>query len=67
MITILGSVLANRRFPLQIYINQLVYSFEEYMGKLYRMNLDCSGGELLESASGCLFFKMGGRADISEG
>ena len=46
-------------------MGQLIYEFEEYMGELYRMNLSCSGGEL--PASGCLFFKVFGTANISEG
>jgi hypothetical protein len=53
------------QFPLQINASQLVYSFEEYIGELYRMNLSCSGGGLPES--GCLFFKVAGTARISEG
>ena len=53
------------QFPLQIYVNQLAYSFDKYMGELYRMNLSCSGGGLPES--GCLFFKVGGTTNISEG
>ena len=57
--------MSNRQFPLQIYINQLAYNFEEYIGELYRMNLSCSGGGLPES--GCLFFKVSGIANISEG
>ena len=50
---------------LQIYINQLAYSFEEYIGELYRMNLSCSGGGLPES--GCLFFKVQGKTNTSKG
>jgi hypothetical protein len=43
----------------------LGYNFEEYAGELYRMNLSCSGEGLPES--GCLFFKVAGTANISEG
>ena len=50
---------------LQIHIDHLVYNFEVYMGELYRMNLSCSGGGLPES--GCLFFKVFGSTNISEG
>jgi hypothetical protein len=56
---------SNKVYTLQICINQLEYSFEEYIGELYHMNLSCSGGGLPQS--GCLFFKVAGRANISEG
>ena len=43
----------------------LKYAFEEYRGELYSMNLSCSGGGLPES--GCLFFKVIGNTDITNG
>ena len=35
------------------------------MGELYRMNLSCSGGGLPEG--GCLFFKVIGTTNTTEG
>ena len=35
------------------------------MGELYRMNLSCTGGGLPKS--GCLFFKVLGRANVTTG
>ena len=48
----------------QINRDRLAYSFEEYVGELYRMNLSCFVGELPES--GCLFFKVIGETNITE-
>ena len=45
--------------------SRLAYSVTEYIGELYRMNLSCSGGGLPES--GCLFFKVGGRTNLTKG
>ena len=50
---------------IQIYPAILAYHFEEYVGELYRMNLSCSGGGLPES--GCLFFKVAGGANVTNG
>ena len=50
---------------IQIHIDQLAYDTDEYIGELYRMNLSCSGGGLPES--GCLFFKVAGSANVTNG
>ena len=42
-----------------------MYSRDELEGELYRMNLSCSGDGLPES--GCLFFKVRGIANITDG
>ena len=38
-----------------------MYDTEELKGELYQMNLSCSG------ESGCLFFKVGGETNITNG
>ena len=46
-------------------MDQLAYASEEYVGELYRMNLSCSGVGLPEG--GCMFFKVNGTTNTTEG
>ena len=50
---------------MQVNPANLAYCIEDLEGELYRMNLSCSGGGLPES--GCLFFKVFGTANITNG
>ena len=50
---------------MQVNSTLLAYSIEDLKGELYRMTLSCPGGKLLES--GCLFFKVAGVANITNG
>ena len=56
----------------QIHKDQLAYAnningTKEYVGELYHMNVSCFGGGLPESATGCLFFKVGGNTSTVVG
>ena len=50
---------------MQVDLSSLSYSADEFVGELYRMNLSCSGGGLPEG--GCVFFKVVGTTNISNG
>ena len=50
----------------QINHTGLRYCFEEYLGELYRMNLTCPDEGQGLPKSGCLFFKIGGTANITK-
>ena len=47
---------------MQINKTELVYDPGDLTGELYRMNLSCLGAE-----SGCMFFKVVGISNITDG
>ena len=51
---------------MQVNSTLLAYSVEDLKGELYRMNLSCPGEQGLPE-SGCLFFKVAGVANITNG
>ena len=55
----------NDIYNCQINSSELAYSAEEYLGELYQVILSCSNERL--PMKGCLFYKIVGSANITNG